>query len=251
MNILYLDESGDHDLINIDPDYPIFVLAGSVIAKDYHNNNLTRRMNQFKQDIFSDNDIILHYADYTRNKSGFERMISKEFREKFYSGLNTIIQTTEVSVYACIIDKKRHVESYKYPINPYTYSLEVIVEKFVMDLNRANKQGMIIAESRGSQFDNELNLAYLNLKISGTRFLKASEVNNRIGNDFYIKKKGNYSGHFSQNPSNYLFYAPVKKNRKSNLILDLMNKCRYCIKYEDYNTRRSAGDLSCWPGNGC
>lgn len=189
MNILYLDESGDHDLINIDPDYPIFVLAGSVIAKDYHNNNLTRRMNQFKQDIFSDNDIILHYADYTRNKSGFERMISKEFREKFYSGLNTIIQTTEVSVYACIIDKKRHVESYKYPINPYTYSLEVIVEKFVMDLNRANKQGMIIAESRGSQFDNELNLAYLNLKISGTRFLKASEVNNRIGNDFYIKKK--------------------------------------------------------------
>jgi len=41
MKILYLDESGDHDLINIDPLYPIFVLAGCIIDSSHHDNVLT------------------------------------------------------------------------------------------------------------------------------------------------------------------------------------------------------------------
>jgi len=31
MKILYLDESGDHDLVNIDKNYPIFALSGCVL----------------------------------------------------------------------------------------------------------------------------------------------------------------------------------------------------------------------------
>lgn len=40
MKYLFLDESGDHDLINIDKKYPIFVLAGCII--DVKNIKLSK-----------------------------------------------------------------------------------------------------------------------------------------------------------------------------------------------------------------
>jgi len=189
MHVLYIDESGDHDLINIDKNYPIFVLGGSIVNSQYHDDALTPMLNKFKQNIFGKKEIVLHYADYTRNKNGFERMVAKEFRENFYEGLNKIIKDTKFTFISCIIDKPAHSECYKYPRNPYVFSLEVIIEKFILFLNEINEQGVIIAESRNSQLDNELNLAFLNLKISGTRFLKSSEITKRIGNNFYIKNK--------------------------------------------------------------
>ena len=39
---------------------------------------------------------------------------------------------------------------------------------------------MIIAERRGPTLDRELELAWLNLKIQGTRYIKAHEVESRV-----------------------------------------------------------------------
>jgi hypothetical protein len=58
-----------------------------------------------------------------------------------------------------------------------------------MFLSKTNEQGIIISESRNPQLDNELNLAFLDIKIRGTRFLKPTEIVDRIDNNFYIKKK--------------------------------------------------------------
>jgi hypothetical protein len=35
MKMLFLDESGDHNLAIIDPQYPVFVLGGVVLEKSY------------------------------------------------------------------------------------------------------------------------------------------------------------------------------------------------------------------------
>ena len=35
MKVLFLDESGDHNLSVIDPSYPIFVLGGVIVDQDY------------------------------------------------------------------------------------------------------------------------------------------------------------------------------------------------------------------------
>ncbi len=188
MKILFLDESGDHDLIHIDPLYPIFVLAGCIMDSDYHDKILTAELNKFKEDLFGNSKIILHVADYTRNKNGFEKVSDKAFREKFYKGLNKIIQETDFSIIASIVDKKEHIKHYKNAIDPYLLSLEVIVERFVMFLKSNKEKGIIIAEGRGPQLDNQLNLAFLDLKISGTKFLSSNEIINNIV-DFRIRRK--------------------------------------------------------------
>lgn len=188
MKILYLDESGDHDLINIDKNYPIFVLAGCILDVK-EDEKLEVELANFKKDLFNSKNIILHYAGYTRNKNGFESMKDKNFREEFYRQFNKIIINHEYILLACIVDKNKHNKKYGINAkNPYLLSLDFIVERFVFYLKESNDEGIIIAESRDKQLDNELELAYLNLKIAGTRYLKAKDITNVV-EGFFIKKK--------------------------------------------------------------
>lgn len=194
MKILFLDESGDHDLIKIDPLYPVFVLAGCIVDSDYQDIYLVPRLSKIKQDLFKDDKLVFHFCDYTRNQNGFERMSERPFREEFYKELNKIIKNIDFRLIACIVDKNRHIQHYKHAMNPYLLSLEVVLERFIMYLNAIHEQGMVIAESRGPQLDNQLNLAFLDLKIRGTRYFKPREVVNAITDFKFKKKKENVAG---------------------------------------------------------
>ena len=195
MKILFLDESGDHNLTTTDPQYPLFVLAGCVLSQDCHDRTLSARLTDFKQKLFGTKNIVLHYVDYTRNKNGFERMSNKDFREEFYKALNRIIAETDFTLISCIIDKTKHKEKYKaLAIDPYTLSLEIIIERFVKLLVASKEKGVIVAESRGQQLDNELNLAFLDLKIRGTRFLRPKEIVENIQAFNISKKEENIAG---------------------------------------------------------
>jgi len=188
MKYLYIDESGDHDLLNIDNNYPIFVLAGTIMDENSHTNILSPKLNDFKVDLLGNKDIILHCADYSRSKGGFERMRQQDFRNKFFNGVENIIKLVDFTLVACIIDKIAHYEKYIYASDPYILSLEILLEKFTFYLKRTKQTGIIIAESRGQQLDNELELAFLNIKISGTRFFSPKEITDVIER-FVIKKK--------------------------------------------------------------
>lgn len=188
MKILFLDESGDHDLINIDPGYPIFTLAGCIMDFQYDEKVFTPALDKFKKDFFGSSKLVLHLAEYTRDGKGYEKLRDKNSREQFYTGLNKIIKETEFDLVSCIVDKIEHVKHYKNAIDPYLLSLEVILERFILSLKESKEKGIVIAESRGTQLDNQLNLAFLDLKISGTRFLRPTDVVENIV-DFRIKKK--------------------------------------------------------------
>jgi len=194
MKILFLDESGDHNLVVLDKNYPVFVLGGCVLDDNTHNV-LTDDIKIFKQNLFGTEEIILHYKDYTRNKNGYEKMQERIFREEFYERLNSIILNTNFTLISCVVDKEIHKNKYGLlAIDPYILSLEVIVERFVMLLREMKEKGVIIAESRGNQLDNELNLAFLNIKIKGTRFLRPKEIIDTIDNFIVKKKEENIAG---------------------------------------------------------
>ncbi|HJD61209.1 MAG TPA: DUF3800 domain-containing protein [Rickettsia endosymbiont of Columbicola hoogstraali] len=83
MHILFIDESGDHNLTKIDPLYPIFVLGGVIIEKNYADGELIYEMNKFKQLVFGTTDIILHTAEICPNKNKFLCLKDIDFREFF------------------------------------------------------------------------------------------------------------------------------------------------------------------------
>ncbi len=85
MKILFLDESGDHNLSVIDPQYPIFVLGGVIIDEDYAKGPLNDALDAFKEEVFGRTDIVLHTADITRNRNGFEAMKETAFRGRCHT----------------------------------------------------------------------------------------------------------------------------------------------------------------------
>lgn len=98
---MFLDESGNHGLTTVDPQYPVFVLGGIIMDDTYAGQVLEPRLRQFKLDLFGRDDICLHTADIARNKNGFERLQEPAFRQRFYAELNMVMQELDYQVVAC------------------------------------------------------------------------------------------------------------------------------------------------------
>jgi hypothetical protein len=181
MKVLYLDESGDHNLTIIDPRYPVFVLGGIIVDQDYAEDAMTVALNDFKLEVFGTTNIVLHTSDIMRNRNGFECLIDKSFREHFYLRLNELMRNLSYKVVACVVRKDKHLQQYgALARNPYFLSLDVLVERFCFELGNVFRGGTIVAERRDPTLDHGLEIAWLNLKISGTNYLQANAVENRV-----------------------------------------------------------------------
>jgi len=144
MKVLFLDESGDHNLTVIDPQYPLFVLGGVIVEKDYAEAELTREVNEFKQEVFGRTDIVLHTADITRNRNGFERMQETVFRKMFYEKLNGLMRKLNYMVVACAIRKDEHLSRYGVAaLDPYLLSLDILVERLCFEVGDMPGEGVI------------------------------------------------------------------------------------------------------------
>lgn len=179
--VLFLDESGDHNLTVIDPQHPIFVLGGIIVEREYALGEMTKKLNAFKQEQFGTTDICLHTADFTRQKNGFERMKEREFCDSFYAGLNVLLSELDITIVACAIKKQEHMDKYGFnAIDPYSLSFSVLAERLCFVIGKDGAKGRIVAESRDSTLDRQLELAWLKTKVSGTQFLQATDINQRV-----------------------------------------------------------------------
>ena len=99
------------------------------------------------------------------------------------------------SVVACAIHKDQHLTRYGVAaLDPYLLSLNVLVERFCMDVGNVEGGGLIVAERRDTTLDHELDLAWLNLKIQGTRFMQAKQIEKRVLALNLRDKKANIAG---------------------------------------------------------
>jgi Protein of unknown function (DUF3800) len=181
MKVLFLDESGDHSLEVIDPQYPMFVLGGLIVDVEYAKGEMTERLNRLKRDLLGDEGLILHTADMVRNRKGFERLAEPGFRSHFYREINTLLAELDYQIVACAIRKEAHFSRYGFAaIDPYHLGLEVLVERFCYEVGDRKRGGVIVAEKRDRVLDRQLRLAWLTLKTGGTRFVQAVDVSNRM-----------------------------------------------------------------------
>jgi hypothetical protein len=183
MQLLYLDESGDHNLEKIDPKNPVFVLGGIIVDRTYARSVMRPRIRQLKLDFFDDPGLVLHTNDIIRARNGFEALEDSQLRDGFYEALNSLMRELEYKVVACVIDKRRLVAQYgKNADDPYMYSLEVLIERFCKDLGECVDGGIIYAEKRGEPLDHELNEAWERLRsfTTGTGFAPGKVIDDRI-----------------------------------------------------------------------
>jgi hypothetical protein len=195
LKVLFLDESGDHNLSVIDPNYPVFVLGGVIMDAEYATETADRELAAFKHRMFGSRDIVLHTADMIRNRNGFERMKDRGFREAVLAELNALMHRLTYTVVACVVRKDRHLARYGFAaVDPYMLSLDILVERFCMEIGATPNGGVIVAERRGPTLDRELELSWLNLKIQGTRFIQAVDIERRVSGLNLRAKADNIAG---------------------------------------------------------
>ena len=68
---LFLDESGDHGLGNIDPTFPVFVLSGILISEENYEI-LNKQFNGLKNKHWGEKKVILHSRDIRKCEKEFQ-----------------------------------------------------------------------------------------------------------------------------------------------------------------------------------
>lgn len=221
--ILFLDESGDHSLLSIDPQHPIFVLGGIIVDEDYALGEMTDKLNAFKKELFGTTNITLHTADFTRQKNGFERMMERDFCMTFYRKLNLLLSELEIKILSCAIYKELHMEKYGVnALDPYILSLNLLTERFCFEIGNDGIRGHIVAEARDKTLNRQLELSWQNLTVSGTRHLQAIDINRRIYNLSLKTKQDNLAGLEIADA----IITPIARNllsKKSRIDIDIIN----------------------------
>ena len=158
--IVYADESGDHGLMSIDPEFPVFALVLSVIRKEDYVAEIVPSVQRFKFDFWGHDAVILHEHDISKSKREFTMLlVDPEIRERFYTRLNGLMKATSMTIIATVIDKLRLMEKYANPQNPYAIALGLGMEQLVTMLQKKGQVGKTVHcvfESRGRNEDRKL-----------------------------------------------------------------------------------------------
>ena len=195
MKVLYLDESGDHNLTVIDSNYPLFVLGGVIVDKDYADGPLVEAIDQLKHELFGRTDILLHTVDITRSRNGFELLKDPIFRNYFYEKLNTLVMELDFTAIACAIRKTDHFRHYgAAAIDLYRLSLHALSELFCDEIGEVRNGRMIVAESRNPTLDQDLKRSWSSLRRRNSGYSGAGMIRDRICSLTFRDKKENIAG---------------------------------------------------------
>lgn len=191
---MFLDESGDHNLKSIDPDYPVLSLVGLIIEEKYYEEKCVKRINEIKLKYFDTTEIILHSYDIRKQKGPFAILRNECIRKNFYADMDNLFNELSFNIIATVIDKAKLKEKYSKPTNPYNLSLKFILERYVMYLNKKDDSGVMIFESRDKKSNDLLDQDFLKCFINGTGYVKSIEFQSRIYDLTFISKEQNEIG---------------------------------------------------------
>lgn len=187
----FLDESGDHGLSKIDPNFPVFVLSCVVFSQRAYEAFL-RDMNALKVNFWADGKVILHSRDIRKCEKEFKILLDYNIKASFYSQLDKIISTADYTIISVGIDKKEYIKRYgRISQNPYEIALSFIIERivFLMDSFKDSSNVKLLIEKRGRREDRALSESFERVKALGTYYVSSERIKNyNIDIDFRSKK---------------------------------------------------------------
>lgn len=190
--IVYVDESGDHGLRNIDPQHPVFVLAFCIFEKPKYIEDVISSVQRLKFHFWGHDGVILHSHEIRKAKGDFNILLNPNVRAEFLPAINNLMEEAEFTLIAAVIDKTKLVNKYVHPVDPYEIALAFCMERlqrFLMDNGQTNEKTHVMVECRGKPEDNALEL----------EFRRICDGRNHVGkmpnlNIIFMDKKHNSAG---------------------------------------------------------
>jgi hypothetical protein len=161
--VVFVDESGDHGLASVDPNYPVFVLALCVFHKQDYIDVVCPAVQRFKFRHWGHDSVVLHEHDIRKPGGTYGFLFDPGRREVFMGDLNTMIETAPFTLIASVVRKHDLLKAYALPGNPYHLGLEFGLERlhrFLECKGQANRRTHVVVEKRGRREDAELELEF-------------------------------------------------------------------------------------------
>lgn len=156
--IVYVDESGDHNLDKPDSKYPVFVLSFCIFHKKYYNKHVVQAVQELKFRYFGHDMAILHERDILK-KTGYFKDFSERKHQSFLNEITKIMTDTNFMMIACVIDKQKLRQKYKTPSNPYHLAVRFGLERLYNLMKEKEQHELktyVVFEMRGADEDKEL-----------------------------------------------------------------------------------------------
>jgi hypothetical protein len=218
--VIYVDESGDHGLASIDPDYPIFVLNFCIFEQKHYADAVVPALNHFKFRWFGHDVVVLHEHDIVKQKAPFGFLQNPSRRERFLTELTEIVEQAEFNLVSAVIDKRRLVSRYASPGNPYEIGLRFCMERawaFLKERGQDGRQTAVIVERRGKREDDDLELVFRQVCDGENRWGKMPTLS-FVPADKRVNSPGLQMADLTARPIGRHVLAPGQPNRAYDII---------------------------------
>jgi len=217
--LVFVDESGDHNMKGWDPYYPILVLVAVIISPQEYEK-AKEMFDSLKKAYFGTSAVILHENDIRKRRREFSSL-GKEKLQIFMQDIDEVIGALNFSVLAAIIDKRKLANKYALPKNPYHLVTLFILERIHMERgpSRAHIPVPVFFEKRGKKEDEELQ-SVIDSICSGSDLLSCVAIPNLDVR--FVSKRSNEIGlqiaDLIARPIGVSYLNPNKPNRAYNTI---------------------------------
>ncbi len=193
---VFLDETGDHGLVHVDVNFPIFLLCGCLFSEQAIFD-LQNKMDAIKIKYWKTKDVIFHSRDIRKCEGPFRIFFDLGIKEAFYSDLDLVMKNADFTVIAAAIDKEQHIKRYgRLAHDPYDVSLSFIMERlvFCLDEQDPTASAKLIFEKRGYKEDAQLTAHFNSIRDRGTHYIVSGRMQSRVTGCEFIAKKENDIG---------------------------------------------------------
>ncbi|WP_174804096.1 DUF3800 domain-containing protein [Martelella limonii] len=224
--IFYADESGDHSLMSIDPEYPIFVLNICCFRKVDYCKRVVPAFQDFKFRYFGHDMVVLHERDIRKQFGPFAIMTDPELRHAFLNDLSDQIAAARFRIFSAVIDK-RSVEAELVQENPYALALRFLLEEIFKNLRRKgvqDKRHFFVFEKRGDKEDTDLELEFRRVADGWNSLRKPFQGFNIVFGDKKANSTGLQIADLTARPTGLNFLRHGQPNRAFEIIRPKLEK---------------------------
>lgn len=238
---LYLDESTTYTSVDGRNENKFFSISGVIIEKEYHDTHLKSKIDDLKNRLFGNTDIILHEKDIKsaeKNPKKLPTQLVPEYSyfqnknnvKSFYIEIEKILSHSSIWVMGACIDEDSLNKRFSKDIQTDTSSimLQLIFENFCHFLQERKSTGNIIYESIGAIQDKAMSLKFHHIKSIGTMYIQPYAFQQLIEKIEFPKKSDNITGLQLADfiPNNIARYHAKKPKSPYNLY-SVINKRMY------------------------
>jgi len=191
----FLDETGDHSLSFVDPNFPLFLLCG-ILFEEKELAKAEEQIKLLKNEFFKTTDIIIHSREIRKCEGPFQILFDLEIKKRFYEKVNEVLENAQFTIVGSGVNKEEHIKKYgKGAKDPYSISLAFIIERLVFCLDKHKPSSVEVKiEKRGRKEDQKLIVQYNSIIDRGTYFVQPDRIRRLIQKFDFQSKSENVIG---------------------------------------------------------